>query len=812
MSTAGWADTIQVGIETDDSKFHPEQAVAKAMREVARVAEKAADSVERSFKQAAGDSETALRKVGGPNTFSGIGRAAEREAHRVDKAFKTTSGTGVALFAGLGASIGSAATGGIASLAHLATGAVRAGLRTASAMQMSRIAFTQLLGSAKEADKFMRQLADFAAHTPFELPGLVDATRGLIGAGLSAKESMTALAALGNASAALGLNQEAFGRVMLATTQIMNKGKVSAEELMQMNEAGLPVQKLLAKSLGITTGELLKQGEAGKLQSDVVLPKLFEQMQKDYGGSMEKQAHTLDGAWSTFKDNLNITMSETLAPLVDWLSVKLPQAGETLKGALEAIRKFIHDDLAPEVGLLTDAWDRNKEAFATLAGTLDENSDSLDKSKDAAHGLVQGLADVIDFAGQVAKALHGADTFMHALTEQVNFFGSQIHFMLVVPAVKAFGAFLDYVLGVYHDILRASATMAEALHLPWAKGLRKAEQELEGFTTSVKREFDAIPDEEVNVDVAGKFGWQGLTPHRVGNAWALAAGGPVRGAGTGTSDSVPLWGSAGEHMWTAAEVRAAGGHQAVEQLRRNALHRAGGGPIPRLNLPSVESIVGPVAARVSQLSSAIDAMQIGLRMAPGAAATGPGYGGGNVIGALTAWMAGGPWPFNVISGFRPGAVTRGTGRTSLHALGRAIDMTGPNKMGLWARAVGWPHKKEVIYSPAPYQVYGSGVHPGPPSNPITRADHYSHVHFGAFDRGGWLWPGTTIAQNRSGAPERVLGPGEGTGGVVVHQQVVISPSEAQVPALAAVMAQVARAEARTVVEEYARQGRRGGRA
>ncbi|MDX2528061.1 phage tail tape measure protein [Streptomyces europaeiscabiei] len=52
-------------------------------------------------------------------------------------------------------------------------------------------------------------------------------------------------------------------------------------------------------------------------------------------------------------------------------------------------------------------------------------------------------------------------------------------------------------------------------------------------------------------------------------------GGPVFGAGTETSDSVPSWLSKNEHVWTAREVRGAGGHGAVMAMRRWAA--AGGG-------------------------------------------------------------------------------------------------------------------------------------------------------------------------------------------------------------------------------------------
>jgi len=63
----------------------------------------------------------------------------------------------------------------------------------------------------------------------------------------------------------------------------------------------------------------------------------------------------------------------------------------------------------------------------------------------------------------------------------------------------------------------------------------------------------------------------------------LATGGAVRGPGTGTSDSIPAMLSNGEHVLTAAEVAAAGGHGAIFALRKAILtggvqFRAAGGP------------------------------------------------------------------------------------------------------------------------------------------------------------------------------------------------------------------------------------------
>jgi hypothetical protein len=56
----------------------------------------------------------------------------------------------------------------------------------------------------------------------------------------------------------------------------------------------------------------------------------------------------------------------------------------------------------------------------------------------------------------------------------------------------------------------------------------------------------------------------------------FAAGGAIYGPGTGTSDSVLARLSNGEHVWTAREVAAAGGHAAVESMRGAVLDAAPG--------------------------------------------------------------------------------------------------------------------------------------------------------------------------------------------------------------------------------------------
>lgn len=74
-----------------------------------------------------------------------------------------------------------------------------------------------------------------------------------------------------------------------------------------------------------------------------------------------------------------------------------------------------------------------------------------------------------------------------------------------------------------------------------------------------------------------------------------ARGGAIYGPGTNTSDSILARLSRGEHVLTAREVTAAGGHGAIYQLRRMILAGnipgfANGGAISRIPVPSMPSM------------------------------------------------------------------------------------------------------------------------------------------------------------------------------------------------------------------------------
>ena len=95
--------------------------------------------------------------------------------------------------------------GGIGAGMLMAAGGL---LKAAGAAEQAQIAFTTLLKSPEKAKAHLKELADFAATTPFEFTGLRTLSTQLLAFGFNAQQVIPMLRTLGDAGSALGLGQE----------------------------------------------------------------------------------------------------------------------------------------------------------------------------------------------------------------------------------------------------------------------------------------------------------------------------------------------------------------------------------------------------------------------------------------------------------------------------------------------------------------------------------------------------------------------------------------------------------------------------
>jgi len=299
-------------------------------------------------------------------TFDIIGNDKSKKAtDSAAKGFDHLSSKAVAF----GTFIGGAALGGVGALAGLAKSAISTGISTASAMQQASIGFDTLLGSAEKSKEYVAQLSKFAANTPFEFPGLVDASRLLLGVGVASNKVIPMLTDFGDAAGALSIDQDHFNNIMLATSQAISAGRFQVGDLNQLMTNGLPVWTLLSKAMGKPVPELRKMASAGQLLAKDVLPALQAEMHKDYGGAMSRQSQTLSGLWSTMQDTFSQGMAQVLTPLIPILQKSLPGAMNILGAGLTMLSGWV----ATGVGKFKDIYhwvDQNSGRFRSFASTV----------------------------------------------------------------------------------------------------------------------------------------------------------------------------------------------------------------------------------------------------------------------------------------------------------------------------------------------------------------------------------------------------------------------------------------------------------
>lgn len=206
--------------------------------------------------------------------------------------------------------------------------AAKAGLEYNAQIQQTQIALAQMLGSQAKAESMIKKLADFAAKTPFQFPELADATRRMLAFGFSAEQIMPMLKAVGDAAAGLGLSgSEGINRIITALGQMRAKGKVSAEEMLQLTEAGVPAWEILAQAMGKSTAEVQKLAEKGLIPADKAIQALVDGMEKRFPNMMDKQSKSFSGLMSTLRDEIDRTLGKAFKPLFDWLTEEgLPMA------------------------------------------------------------------------------------------------------------------------------------------------------------------------------------------------------------------------------------------------------------------------------------------------------------------------------------------------------------------------------------------------------------------------------------------------------------------------------------------------------
>jgi len=189
------------------------------------------------------------------------------------------------------------------------------GIKVNTSLETAEQSFTILLNSAAAAKQMVSDLQRIGERSPFDFEGLQNSAKMLLGMGFAGEQIVPIIERLGDTVAATGGNTDKLEGIALALGQIQAKGKLSAEEVNQLAERGIPVWQMLAEEMGKTPAELMKLAEEGKLLSGQVLPMLFYGLEKRFGGSMEKMSDTFEYTLANIKESGARQLADVTKPL-----------------------------------------------------------------------------------------------------------------------------------------------------------------------------------------------------------------------------------------------------------------------------------------------------------------------------------------------------------------------------------------------------------------------------------------------------------------------------------------------------------------
>ena len=242
------------------------------------------------------------------------------------------------------------------------------------AIQDATLQYKFLYGSASEAEERIEELTDYAARTPFQLKGIVQANRLLLVFGGKALATQDMLSLIGDAAAVSGQQFERVAFWIGRMYTLLKGGGPIGEATRALTE------------MGVIGGDL--QNELNKMATsgaglNATFGKLTDHL-REAEGATEEMAQTLTGLGTTLSDTMDLSLSQWFEALegdklVEWLKRNLIGIWKVIGGLgkfVEAM-KGVGYEAAKFTAYLVDS-DHAVRNF--VAGLKDHNA-ALDEAK-----------------------------------------------------------------------------------------------------------------------------------------------------------------------------------------------------------------------------------------------------------------------------------------------------------------------------------------------------------------------------------------------------------------------------------------------
>lgn len=237
---------------------------------------------------------------------------------------------------GLGAAVGKLAA------AFAAVQAVKFVFVQAAEVESQRRSLEVLTGSAQKAGQIIKELQQLGAVTPFTSTELIDSAKRLQAFGVEANKVVDTTRRLADVSGATGAE---LNGLVTAYGQVQAKGRLQGEELLQFQERGVALQKVLRDEYNLSGEEFQKALEKGQISAEAVeyaIQKLTDAGGKYANGAIA-QSDTLNGKLSTLQDsfqrlaqNIGLFFEPVFKFLIDGINAFLERVNNAQRLGVEA--------------------------------------------------------------------------------------------------------------------------------------------------------------------------------------------------------------------------------------------------------------------------------------------------------------------------------------------------------------------------------------------------------------------------------------------------------------------------------------------
>jgi tape measure domain-containing protein len=232
-----------------------------------------------------------------------------------------------------------------------------------------------LIGSVQRATEVIKELQQFAEVTPFTASELINTAKQLTAFGISGEKVVDITKRLGDIAGATGADLKGLA---IAYGQVVTKGRLMGQELLQFQERGVSINSELQKMYGMTGGEIAKAMEKGRISAEAVEVAIIRLTDKGgkYANGAIAQSQTLAGKFSTLVDGIERLaqkLGKVLAPALKSILTQAIQTLDAINNVLaagrggEITRNLTGANTAISLGATSDGIDRIAKGLGQIS-------------------------------------------------------------------------------------------------------------------------------------------------------------------------------------------------------------------------------------------------------------------------------------------------------------------------------------------------------------------------------------------------------------------------------------------------------------